>query len=185
MTRNQLSLTITASLLLLGACSTMQATTDYDSNVDFGRYHTYRMTPGQVTSSYNTPTPNTLVADRIKTAIETQLGAKGLAPTQDRPDLLVGYVAGARTRLELETSAPYAPSLTPYWGPGWWGPQQAWVDEYQHGTLVIDLVDASTSKLVWRSIVEADRNDVVDLGKAEAIQKAVRKAFQSWPAQKD
>jgi hypothetical protein len=183
MTKRHFPLTMTIGLLLLGGCSTMQTHTDYDPAVDFGRYRTYKLTPGQVTSSYETPSPNTLVADRINHAIEAQLAAKGLRPTADKPDLIVGYVAGARSRLELETSAPYASSLAPYWGPGWWGPEQAWVNEYQHGTLVIDLVDATTSKLVWRSIVEADRNDVTALGNPEAIQKAVTKAFQSWPQQ--
>jgi hypothetical protein len=182
---SQLSLTVTMSALLLGACSTMQARTDYDPDVDFSRYHTYQISPGQVTSGYETPTPNTLVADRISNAIATQLGARGLRQTPDKPDLRVGFVAGARSRLELETSAPYYPALAPYWGSSWWGPQQAWVSEYQHGTLVIDLVDSSTNKLVWRSIVEADRNSVTALGKPEAIQKAVAKAFQSWPAQQD
>src|SRR4051812_13694812 len=81
MTKRPFPLTMTIGLLLLGGCSTMQTHTDYAPAVDFGRYRTYKLTPGQVTSSYETPSPNTLVADRINHAIEAQLAAKGLRPT--------------------------------------------------------------------------------------------------------
>nr|WP_020604298.1 DUF4136 domain-containing protein [Spirosoma spitsbergense] len=47
------------------------------------------------------------------------------------------------------------------WGPGWWGwgGTQYTQENYKEGTLVVDIVDAQTHKLVWRGTAE---NAVVD-----------------------
>ena len=42
--------------------------------------------------------------------------------SDDNPNVLVGFVAGARTRQELEAMGPYDPMMGPYMCPGYWGP---------------------------------------------------------------
>ena len=42
--------------------------------------------------------------------------------------------------------------MGPYMCPGYWGPADVWTTEYQHGTLIIDMTDAATHKMVWRTI---------------------------------
>lgn len=170
------------SVLILAAagCSTVQAKTDFDRSANFSRYRTFKVLQGRMLSSENGAPPNTMVGDRIHDGITTELAARGLTPTDENPDLWVGYVAGARTREELQTVGPY-PTMGPYMGPGWWGPATAWTTEYQHGTLVIDLIDAETKKMVWRAIVEADRNQLSDLGEPKLINKATAKAFKNFP----
>ena len=51
----------------------------------------------------------------------------------------------------------------------------------QHGTLVIDLVDSDTKKMIWRSTVEADKKKLSELGEPHTIQEAVDKAFKEFP----
>ena len=65
-------------------------------------------------------------------------------------------------------------------GVGLWGayPQDFWVSEYPEGTLVIDLVDARSQKLVWRAYCVAEGTGMSD---AAFIQKAVSKAFERFP----
>lgn len=171
------------SLLLLAAagCSTVQAKTDFDHTANFSRYRSFKLLDGLVLPSTGAPA-NTIVGDRIRDAITTQLLAKGLTPTDQNPDVYVRYVAGARTREELETARPYSPMIGPYVGPGWWGPSVGtWTTEYQHGTLVIDMVDAGARKMVWRATVEADRDKLSDLTDPELIGKATAKAFKKYP----
>ena len=56
-----------------------------------------------------------------------------------------------------------------------------WTTEYQHGTLIIDMTDAATHKMVWRATVTADKNKVTELGEPKLIQEAVAKAFDKYP----
>lgn len=171
------------ALLALAAigCSTVQAKTDYDRSANFASYQSFKMLEGKTTPSETGAPPNTMVKDRVRDAIRAQLVAKGMSETQDNPSLLVGFVGGARTRQELEAMGPYDPMMGPYMGVGYWGPTDVWTTEYQHGTLVIDLVDAGTHKMVWRSIVTADKNKLTELGDPKLIQEAVSKAFAKYP----
>ena len=63
---------------------------------------------------------------------------------------------------------------------GMWGsyPQDIWVSEHPEGTLVIDLVDARTQKLVWRAYLTAEGAGMSD---PAFIQSAVNKAFERYP----
>lgn len=176
-----------AGLLALGmlglqACATVDASADYDKATDFTNYHTYRILDGKLSRDDSLPgaPENTIVKDRIRSAIDAQLQAKGLRPDPQSPDLLVGYVAGARTRQEIESMSPYDPMLGAYWN-GWWGPSNVYSYDYQRGTLIIDLIDAGRKKLVWRGVVEADRDKVSQLGDPQLIQEATGKAFENFP----
>jgi hypothetical protein len=172
-------------LLLLAVaaigCSTVQAKTDFDRSANFAGYRTFKMLEGKALPSDTGAPPNTMVADRIREAVKAQLIAKGMTPVDENPNVLVGFVGGARTRQELESMGPYDPMMGPYMYPGYWGPADVWTTEYQHGTLIIDMTDAGTHKMVWRAIVEADKNKVAELGDPALIQKAVAKAFEKYP----
>jgi Domain of unknown function (DUF4136) len=168
-----------AAVLAGVGCSTMQATSDYDRTASFIQYRTFKMLDGKMMPSIPGAPTDTLARDRIRDEITKQLVAKGLLPTATNPDLLVGFVAGAQRREELEAVAPYDSVLGPY--PGLWGPGDVWTTEYQHGTLVIDLIDAHTKKMVWRSIVEVDKNKLSELSEPNTIRQAVHKAFQKFP----
>ena len=87
-------------------CSTVQAKTDYDRSANFGGFRTFKMLEGKALASESGAPPNTMVGDRIRDQIKNQLLAKGLSQSQDNPNVLVGWVAGARTRQELESMGP-------------------------------------------------------------------------------
>src|SRR5688572_10887842 len=108
-----------------GCSPTLQVRTDFDRATDFGRYQTFAMGETKQIGRAATGTPNTLVKDRIDNALKAHLAAEGLTPVQggEGPDLVVRYVAGARTRQELE-SAGWG---HPYWTGGY--ADDAWLRE--------------------------------------------------------
>jgi hypothetical protein len=164
------------------SCSTVSTKADFDRSANFSGFHTFKLLQGKALPSESGAPPNTMVGDRIREEIKTQLMGKGLTPVDENPDVLVGWVAGARTHQELESMGPYDPVMGPYMGPGYWGGGgDVWSVEYKRGTLVIDIVDAATHKMVWRSITQADKNQVSDLGTPEAVHEAVTKAFKDYP----
>ena len=62
-------------LLALAAlsCSTVQTKADYDRSANFGAFHTFKMLEGKTLPSESGAPPNTMVADRIREEIKTQL----------------------------------------------------------------------------------------------------------------
>jgi hypothetical protein len=168
-------------LLFLGTgCATVSVSTDFDRTADFSHYRTFTFAGEHIIVQGVPDDMNTLVKDRIRAAIGSALRSKGLQEASNAPDLLVGYVAGARTRTEIEGSGLYATGLGPFWEGSWWGPSYThwWVYSYQEGTLVIDLIDAHTKNLVWRSYARAEISVPVT---EEKIRKAVDKAFKRYP----
>jgi hypothetical protein len=157
------------------ACSTVKVTTDYDRGVDFRHFRTFAVVGGKVINEGVVGAEGPFVRERLTSALQAGLDARGLTPAPERPDLLVTYVAGAKTRQDLERV------VTSYQGgPYWYGPSYTdfWVTDHLHGTLVVDIVDASTKKLVWRAMAEAVDQPFAD---PEFLNRAVARALAHFP----
>jgi hypothetical protein len=171
--------------LALGGCATVSVSTDFDRAVDFSRYHTFQIVGGHLMHEGVPDDGNTLVKGRIEAALRAGLQARGLREAQADADLNVGYYGGARTRTEIEGMPAYGPGpgFGPFWGPGWWGPtyNDWWARTYNEGTLIIDLVDARTKRLIWRAYAQTEIEVPVS---EQKIREAVDKAFQNFPPHK-
>jgi hypothetical protein len=164
-------------LPLVVGCAFVQTSADYDRGVDFSKYHTFAIRGGKLTRAGVGPGANTMVRDRIATAITDELSARGLRPAADSPDLEIRFVGATRNTQALEGS------LTPLYGPYYAGPvgTDVWVRDYQQGRLVIDMVDGSNNKLVWRSVATAEDQDFT---RENFIRKAVRRSLAQFPRPK-
>jgi len=177
------ALAAACAVLLAAACATVHVSTDYDQTVDFSGYHSFQLVGGHLLNEGVPDDGNTLVKDRIEAALRASLRSKGLEEATGGADLNVGYFAGARTRTEIENMPGYGPGFGPFWTGGWWDPayNNWWTVTYNEGTLVIDLVDTRTKRLVWRAYAQAAIHVPVT---QEKIQKAVTEAFRSFPPHK-
>jgi uncharacterized protein DUF4136 len=157
---------------MLGCGPTLQVKTDYDHKITFNQYRSFQMGEGRVIEE-GTVTDNTIVKDRVDASIRSGLTARGLMPAVAQADLIARFAVGARTVEELE-GVGYPVAM------GVWGayPQDFWITEHPEGTLVIDLVDARSQKLVWRAYLVAEGTGMSD---PAFIQKAVTKAFERYP----
>lgn len=178
-------LAVVGLVMLSSACATaVSVATDFDHAADFSKYRTYQLIGGHIVVNGVLDDANTLVKDRINSALASALNGKGLTQLQPgetaAPDLIVGYVAGARRRTEIEGMGPYSPGVGPYWNAGWWSPgyMDWWTRSYDEGTLVIDLVDGASKRLVWRAYTRAEVNAPVT---DEKVRVAVNKAFKNYP----
>jgi hypothetical protein len=156
----------------LSACDTYNYYTAALNKTNMSGYHSFAWMPG------NTSKASDQADAAIKGATITALQSKGMALQQNRPDLLVSYTVtvGRGTRVDYYYGYPgwYGPGWG--WGfgwgwgggwrgRGWWGgPYYAWggpfpyaggltyADEehYKEGTLIIDLIDRRTRKVIWR-----------------------------------
>ncbi|HVR96419.1 MAG TPA: DUF4136 domain-containing protein [Thermoanaerobaculia bacterium] len=134
------ALSLVASLALLGltACAGAKISTDFDKAADFSHFKTYSWIKGMSAA-------DPLVEERIKSAVDRKLAAKGLTQVESSADLHVATYASTSVQQEVNT-ASYGYG---YSGTGWDNSMVS-VSAVDVGTLVLDLVDPSSQKLVWR-----------------------------------
>ena len=150
------------------AASATNVKTDYDHRATFSQYKTY--------SWAKVDTQDPLWNDRVKEAIDKVLQKKGWTKVPSGGDVSLVAVATTRDKPTLRTF---------YDGfDGWlWGgfaDATTVVENYTEGTLVVDMFDTNTKKLIWRG----SASDVLS-GKPEKdtkkLEKAVSKMFDHFP----
>src|SRR5215469_17380712 len=127
-----------AITILSATASLPEVKTDYDRAAEFSRYKTYSW--GKV------HTENPLWGDRIKAAIGSALGAKGLAEVESGGDVSIMAMEMTEDHRTLNT---YYDSFGGGWGWRSWGrgfgegfaTSTTTEETYTVGTLVVDLFD--------------------------------------------
>ena len=157
---------LTIAMLIAVAAYAQKVTTDSDPAALFATYKTYAWTKG-------TPSPNPLGEQRIHAAVDSHLAAKGLTLAAGDPDVIVA--THVMTQQQNEVFAD---------GFGPWGLAGgvATVETYVQGTLIVDLYDATTKKMVWRGVATGTASDKPSKN-TEKIDKALVKMFERYPPQ--
>lgn len=154
--------------LLVPFAHAQKVTVDWDHNAqNFSSFKTYAWTK-PVRS-----TTNPLMDERIVAAINSQMAAKGLRQVQSNPDVFLTYSAGVRP----EKSATVMGTGRFRMGGGMGTINQ---NISNTGTLVVDMSDAGTRKLVWRGAASDTLSDKPDKN-SKKIEKAVEKMFKKYP----
>ncbi|MFI5138045.1 MAG: DUF4136 domain-containing protein [Sphingobacteriales bacterium] len=178
-------------LLLAGllGCTSYNYYTAAINKTNLSSYHTFAWMPPS--NSGDKKMMNNAADAKIREAATTALIAKGLRLDQTNPDLVVNYtsIVGRGVRTNYYSPYPYYGGFYPGWGFGWgWGWRYnpyfyygapfayyggltyAEQEHYKEGTLIIDLIDTRTRKIVWRGfgVGEVHNNpqkDIDDLPK--------------------
>lgn len=159
-------------LLGLMACAGASVNSDFDAAADYSGYRTYAWITG-------TEAANPLVEQRIKSAVDRQLAAKGLTKVADSPDLQVA--THASTSVEQQVNVESFGYGYPGLGWGGWSSSMVNVRNVDVGTLLLDLVDASSEQLVWRGVA----TDVVGHTVSEqTVNKTVERMLKRYPSAK-
>jgi hypothetical protein len=166
-------------LLLAPLVLAQKVTIDYDKDADFSRLQRYqwRVHPAFEKS----PELRELYSTGIQLVLQAgnrELMKKGLRPSDGPPDVFVTFFLSAKDNQEVRTVTEFVPGG---WY-GWYG-QPTWtrteVDYHKAGMLVLDIVDAATSKLLWRAYCS---DTIKDMRKRdENINSTVKKAFDRFP----
>lgn len=175
---------IIATLSLGMMTSSAQIHVDFNKEVNFKQYKTFRFEPGTVIRKLGVrDTDNTFMNQYIDKAVTKDLIAKGLTPSSNHPDLVITYLAGAREKQQVQNYMN-GPGFYPYSGfygfGGWWGPgwNNFWVRNYEEGTIIIDVYDAKKAQLVWRAYAVSSINK---FNEEQFVQKQVNKSFKHFP----
>lgn len=158
------------ALLTTGCGYSIKATTDYDRAVNFASYHTFFMIKG-------TSSGNPLLDHRVNDDVRMELTTKGWAEVAEGKGRAAVVVhAATKTQHTYET-------FYDGWG-GWrWrgvGTATTYVEEYNVGSVMVDIFDAETKELIWRGAASnaltgnAEKN-------ASITREAITKLFEGFP----
>jgi hypothetical protein len=129
---------------------------------------TYAWKPMPAGATTDPRVANDIIQERLTTAIDTALAAKGFRRVADpaAAQLLVSYYVGLENRQETQVSSfGGGPTWCGFRGCAWgfYGPPTVDVDNvhYTEGTLMVDLTDRASGKLAWRSTSQrrVDKSD--------------------------
>ena len=137
---------------------------EFDREADFSKYMRYTWKTG-------TPAARPEVHQTIVSAIDGELQSKGRMPADREPTFFVLYHGSAEKELSVQS-----------WGYtfGEFTSGKVEVKPIRVGTLVVDLIDAASGKLVWRGMVK----DVLhtDPRKVEkTVRTRVAEMFKKFP----
>jgi hypothetical protein len=142
--------------------------TDYDHHANFSQYKTYSW--GKI------ETPNPLWDDRIKEAVDRELAKKGWTEAPSDGDVTIMAVGTTHERPTLRTFYDGFPG----WRWGGFGEATTYVDNYEVGSLVVDMFDSRSKRLIWRG----SATDTLPDKPAKALKdldKSVEKMFDHFP----
>jgi hypothetical protein len=169
-------------LLLASGCSSISTTTDYDPasvrKVDAYRTYAWLPTPQGADPRVYNP----LVGQRVMDAVDRELASRGYRKVDQNPDFNIGWHGAINQKLDVNTvSSAYGYTWDPWYSP--MGPYTT-VNEYEEGTLILDVVDAPSNKLVWRGTAQAELSEnPSEQQRQERTQEAVEKILEKFPPQ--
>ncbi|MBO0933795.1 DUF4136 domain-containing protein [Fibrella aquatilis] len=184
---------IAALFMGMAACAPRVAV-DKAQNIDFSKYRTYAWMQSDVKGSKNPLYYNQLATEQVENTVSGELAKKGLKETTRRPDLLIGYhfFVEEKTRTVTNNNYAGAPFYGPYygwgrwgyagWGPAWYGanfgPSYA-QEKYEAGTVVVDMVDNRTKRLIWRGSVQNAVGDPTKI--SSKLVREVERIVEKFP----
>jgi Domain of unknown function (DUF4136) len=156
-------------LLFAGRSSAADVKTDYDRNANFAQYKTY--------SWERVQTRDPLMVDRIKSAVNGSLAAKGLTEVPTGGDLSIVAIEVTHNQQTLDTFYNNFGGGRRFGG---FGDATTTTETYRVGTLVVDLSDPATKKIVWRGSASDTLSDKSEKN-IDNLDKGVVKMFKKFP----
>jgi hypothetical protein len=169
---SRMAATLGLTLVLASALLAQHVKTDYDHGANFSPYKTYSWEKVQ--------TKDPLMVDRIKSAVNSALSAKGLTEVPSGGDVEVFAIETTQEQQSLNTFYNGFGGGRRWGFGGGFGDATTTVETYKVGTLVVDLFDGKTEKLVWRSSSSDTLSDKADKN-TKNLDKGVNKMFQHFP----
>jgi len=171
---------IVAATLAAVPAAAQKVYVDYSPLADFDSYKTFAWTDTPEASIYDN---NPLNHSRIKHGVEYYLIKGGMSEDLENPDLYVTYYGESDESVSVNTSlAGYGYGANWVWDP-YWGSSAGMTTTtpviHKAGTLVIDIWDAKTKKLVWRGTMSGTIPEDPQKG-AKQIEKGIEKIVKKW-----
>jgi hypothetical protein len=170
--QSKIAASVALTLVLAAPSFAQDVKSDYDHSANFSQYKTFSWEKVQ--------TKDPLMVDRIKEAVNSALAGKGWTLVPSGGDVEVFAIETTQDQQTLDTFYNGFGGGRRWGFGGGFGDATTTVETYKVGTLVVDLFDASTEKLIWRSSSSDTLSDKADKN-TKNLDKGVNKMFQHFP----
>ena len=169
---------ITVLMVAASACATMIVSSHVRHDIDFAQYRTFDWGPADALPTGDPRLDaNPFFKDHMQGAVEKQLAVRGLELSSDHmPDLLIHYHANVTQRVDVNR-------IDRQYGYCYAEDCGVQVMEYEAGTLVLDVIDHRTNRLVWRGWAQDSFEGVIDnpVRLERMINEAVERMLGRFP----
>ena len=169
----------------LGACTYLPVTTDSNPSLSVATCHTYAFAQEHI-ANVDQPAAygNPLNAERLRTAIASNLAARGIQPADHASaDCVVGYAMGSR-----QVFNDYYAGFGAGWGYGWgrrggfygaWGWDGPYVTDDTR--IAVDVFDAKSRTPIWHASVSQNVSNLTGPYAVEKINAGTAAIFAKFP----
>ena len=167
-----------APFVLASACATVSVGADHEAGVRFDQYRTFGWDARDALPTGDPRLDNNPFFDsRVRGAVELELTAKGLTLVTSAPDLLIHYHASVQQRVEVIKRDQDRGYTTPDYG------QPSTVMEFDEGTLLVDVADAKSKKILWRGWAQTDVGGLMERPREmeKRIGESMRRMLKNFP----
>jgi hypothetical protein len=168
----------TIGALGLAGCATMSVSSHVERGLDIRQYHTYDWGAADALPATDPRLErDPFFHDHLRGAVEKAMATRGFEwSLTDRPDLLLHYHANISERIDVDRLESRYGSCA---SEGCSVP----TIQYEAGTLVIDVIDARTNRLVWRGWAQQAVTGMLNNQDtmARQINEAVARMFVDFP----
>ncbi len=177
-----LGLTTALMLLVAAVAYGQDVSYNFDQQADFTKYKTYKWV--QVKDAEQI---DPLTAQQITAAFEKQFAAKGLTKVEgDNADLFVAYQVAVSQEKQMQTmdTGMYGAGWGPRYYGGYYGGGMSTTttSTIYMGSVALDMYDAGTKHLVWRSIASKQIDTKANPEKRQKnLDKGTAKMLKNYP----
>ena len=147
-----------AAAMVAGCGSSVQYNSDYDPTADFSNIRTYQWAQRTPSGDEDPRVYNDITMRKVKYAVDQALQAKGMRMVSNNPDVYVAWHGAINGKMSLQTvSSNYG------YGYGWYGyggmgmgTSTTYVNEWDEGTLLVDIIEGGKKELIWRGSAQAE-----------------------------
>jgi hypothetical protein len=177
-----------AAAVAVACGSSVQYNSDYDPTADFSNISTYQWAQRTPSGDDDPRVYNDITMRKIKFAVNQALQAKGMQLANANPDVLVAWHGAINGKMSLQTvSSNYG------YGYGWYGyggmgmgTSTTYVNEWDEGTLLVDIIEGSKRELIWRGSAQAELKQRQDPQEGqEYLNDVVAKMLAGFPPYDD
>jgi hypothetical protein len=150
-------------------------TIDYDHTVNFMKFKTY--TWGKVHAT----DPN--VEARITIALNRNMGGRYMTEVAKGGDVTIAAVAATKDKQEFATFYDSFSDFTWQrpWGSAGFLDSQPTINDVPLSTLIVDMYDTKTRKLLWRGAITLSAADAASKEADQKFDKAVTQLISKYP----
>lgn len=169
-------------------CSSLKVTYDHDPGAEFSTFRTFDWVASHQEPTGDPRLDNSLTDIRVRGTVEGQLTLKGYRRVDaEKPDFYVSYYASLKDLLNMSSISHYdgfGVGERPGYGGGWPAGSRTVTDvqSYKEGTLILDVVNGQTNRLVWRGIAQAEVDPSRDPhARQELLREAIHDMLTHFP----